>query len=80
MFIVPNEETMKCFNIDRFVERKTLESSPHSNKKIKKQMFLFIDANVFDRENSKNQMNFCYLNVFLVSIFLKFFIMFIDLF
>jgi len=52
---------------DKFILRKKLEDSEENTRKNgNKRLFLFINAMNFDKENSKNVLEYCFIDVFIV--------------
>lgn len=73
MFVVQNPRNLNILNIDRFIERKKIAdpSDKELGMDIKKQVFLIVDATLFDKECAKNNLEFCFLDVF--NVFFQFF-------
>ena len=72
MFMVQNPRNLNLINIDRFIERKKIADP--SDKELgadkKKQSFLIVDATLFNTECLKNNLEFCFLDIF--NVFLQF--------
>jgi len=71
MFVIQNPRNLSLMNIDKFIERKKIIDPVHYSLSAlsKKQVFLFVDATLFDKENSKKHLEFCYLDIFMVKLY-----------
>ena len=66
MFVIQNP-SFGGTSIDKFIERKKLlYKNEDENLKTNKKLFLFVDATIFDKENSQTNLLYCFLDVYMV--------------
>lgn len=76
MFVVQNPKNSNLMNIDKFIERKKLAFKKPIGEEIKgkKQVFLFVNATIFDKDNTKTLLDYCYIDLYVVISFCFFYL------